>query len=107
MRWREMGGGSGVVRMRWRWCGGAVFGRTSGGGRFGAKCLKPSHWGSVSGTLLEMALEGDGERWRGGVYEMAVVWWCRVWSPKRGRWVWDTNPKTEPPGLGFGCAVVN
>jgi hypothetical protein len=41
----------------------------------GAESPKPSHWGLVTGAPLETAVGGDGGRWYGGGYEVAVVWW--------------------------------
>jgi len=38
---------------------------------------KPSYWGSVLGTPLEMEARSDGGRWWGGSYKaMMVVGWC-------------------------------
>jgi hypothetical protein len=46
-------------------------------GGFGATSQKPSHWGSVSGAPLETAVEGDGGRCWGAVYEVEVAaGWC-------------------------------
>ena len=36
----------------------------------GAKNPKPSRWGLISGAPLETAVENDGRRWWGGVYEV-------------------------------------
>jgi hypothetical protein len=66
------------VGVRYQWGGGAMFGHISGGGRFGAKSLKPSHWGSVSDTPLNFVAEGDGGKVVVGYVNQVIM--AQVWA---------------------------
>jgi hypothetical protein len=59
----------------------------------------------VTGTPRGMAVGSNVGRWLDGTYKVVVVWWCHVWSRKRGGGGFGQKLESEPPGLGFGCAI--
>jgi hypothetical protein len=91
-------------RCWWWW--GAAFSCARGGG-LGLKTRKPkpSRRGSIMGAPLGAAVGNDGRRWLGGGHGVVVAVGLFVRLRKRGRRVLGRKPKTELPGLGYGCAV--
>jgi hypothetical protein len=88
-----VGGGGMLCMMEW-WQWGDALTKCEAGEGFGAKNLKPSHWGSILGVPLKMVMGGTGRRWWGAAYNAVVV-------------VGQHTHKTEPLRLDFGCTIRN
>jgi hypothetical protein len=57
------------------------------------------------GAPLEAAVGSDGGRWLSGGHGVVVAVGLFVRLRKRGQRVLGLKPKTEQPGLGYGCVV--
>ena len=70
-----------------------------------AKNVKLSRWGSISGVLLEVAVEGNVGRSCSSANDGGMgAGWCVCET--QGRW-WGVVLKCETKllGLNFGCAI--